>query len=80
MEEKKYYPVFSVDVCFESCAMEVMLVGAENKSDLVKHLKPLMHKDDFKKVSKERAWRITLIPSLFTDKPYEALDRYSYYE
>ena len=80
MEEKKYYPVFCVDICFSDYAMEVMLVGAENESDLVKHLKPLMHKDDFKKVSKERAWRITLISNLFTDKPYEVLDRYSYYE
>ena len=80
MEEKKVFPVFSVNVCFDSWAMDQILVGAESIDDLVINLNSIVHKDDAKKIKKERAWRIVKIPSLYTDCPYVILDRYSYFE
>lgn len=80
MEEKKVFPVFSVNACFDSWAMDQILVGAESEDDLIKNLKSLVHKDDAKKIKNERAWRIVKIPSLYTDCPYVILDRYAYFE
>lgn len=81
MEEKKFYPVFAVNVCVDSFAIDYMLVGAEDESDLIKSLKPLVrNKSDVKKISKERDWRVTRIPNLFTDNPHTVLERYAYYE
>ena len=81
MEEKKVFPVFSVDVCFDPYSMSQILVGAESVEDLIKNLKPIVrYKKDRDKISKEREWRIVKVPNLYTDKPYEVLDRYSYYE
>ena len=81
MEEKKVFPVFSVDVCFDSWAMDQVLVGAESEEDLFKNLKPIVrYKKDRIKISKERDWRITKVPNLYTDKPYTVLDRYAYFE
>lgn len=81
MEEKKVFPVFSVDVCFDSYAMDQVLVGAESVDDLIKNLKPIVrYKREVNKISKERETRIVKIPNLYTDKPYTVLDRYAYFE
>ena len=82
MEEKKVFPVFSVDVCLVSYAMDQVLIGAESVDDLIKNLSTVIDIDKrvVKKVSNEKDWRISKISNLYTDKPYTLLDRYTYYE
>ena len=80
MEENKLFPVFVVNVCFSSWSMDEILVGAEDENDLIKNLKSVVHKDDVKKIKKEKSWRIRKVPNLYTDSPYVILDRYAYFE
>ena len=75
------FPVFSVDKCFDSYAIDQVLVGAENVDDLLNNLKPIVGtKKIVNKISKEREWRIIKIANLYTDKPYEILDECAYWE
>ena len=81
MEEKKYYPVFTVNVYFGEWGMEYILVGAEDEEDLINHLKSFVdYKRDAKKIAKEKDTRIIKVQNMFTDKPYKVLDRYAYFE
>lgn len=36
--EKEFYPVYSVNVCFEDYEMYYVLVGAESEEDLIEHI------------------------------------------
>ena len=84
MEEKKYYPVFSVDVCFDAYAMNEILVAAESRDDLIAHLVCMEFLNYISAEDKKRLvddyWRINKVPNLFSDKPYMKLEEYAYYE
>ena len=84
--EKKYYPLFSVDVCTMTCAMDYRLVGAESPEDLLAHWDEVFENVtliDFENddpVDIKRLDRITPIPDAYTTTPYKVIDGYSYYE
>ena len=86
--EKNFYPVFSVDVCFTSYAMEYKLIGAKDKEDLLENFdfKPWL--TDYSggtelqqqlDAIKNAEYRIKQIEGLYTDTPYKVLDSYAYY-
>lgn len=89
--EKELYPVFSVDVCFASYAIDWILVGAKSKKDLIDNLdwndgvieifETFGSFDDAMRQIEEGDYhRIKQIEGLYTDTPYKILDRCSYYE
>lgn len=91
-QEKKYYQVFSVDVCFDAWSMNYIMVGGESVDDVASHLKEVYSLIDkhgkrryydqnkVKRVVKEKATRIKPIQDVFTTTPYKILDQYAYYE
>ena len=89
MEEKKVFPVFCVDICFQSYAMDLILVGAESEDDLIKNLRHILSEcyldndldsDRFIEEIIESDYRIQKKANLYTDKPYEILDRVVFIE
>lgn len=44
---RELYNIYSVDVCFELCAMDVVLVGAKSKDDLIEHIKDVFPDSDY---------------------------------
>ena len=88
MENKKFYPVFSVDVCFASYAIEYKLIGAKNVKDLRQHIKAIvsdygLSEEELSVLEtggKRDAYRIVKMKNVYTDKPYQILDSFSYYE
>ena len=89
-KEKKFYPVFRVDVCFSGYAMEDVYIGAVDKDDLVNHLKDILtgfwkednptDEDEYIKEIIEEDYRIKEIDHMFTDNPYTIIESCSYYE
>ena len=78
---EKMYKVYSVDTCFDSYAIDYILVGAEDEEDLISHLdKVVEDKKKCKRIIKEKEWRIKEIERLFTDRPHEVLACYGYIE
>lgn len=87
--DKELYPVFRVDICFEPYSIDDVLIGAKSREDLLENF-------DFKKylqgtytseellqyiaVLKEFENRIELVKDLYTDRPYEVLETFMYYE
>jgi hypothetical protein len=41
MEEKKFYQVFSIDICFTSYAIDYVFVGGESAEDIRNHFKDI---------------------------------------
>lgn len=84
--EKKYYPLFSVDVCTMTYAMDYRIVGAESPEDLLAHWEELFGNDtliDYEHdtpVEIKSLDRITPISDAYTTTPYKVIDGYSYYE
>lgn len=85
--EEKLYPVFQVDVCFSSYAMDYQLVGAETISDLKERLNEIfgdsLTKDEIKKIKHTRQndyKRIKKLDDIYTKEPYKILTSYAYYE
>lgn len=87
--EKELYPVFCVDVCFASYAMDYKLIGAKSREDLIENFDWADGNIDiFDEFTFEEAmghmkvedFRIKQIEGLYTDTPYKVLDSYSYYE
>ena len=85
--EEKIYPVFEVDTCFSSYAMDYSLVGAENISDLKEHLNDIfgdsLSKPQIKKIKHPGQGdfsRIKKIDGLYTKEPYKILTTYGYAE
>lgn len=76
--EKELYPVFSVDVCFASCAMDYKLIGAKSREDLIENFD--WADDQEMGHMKGEDYRIKQIKGLYTDTPYKVLDTYTYYE
>lgn len=78
------YPVFRVDICFASYAMDYRYIGAKDREDLVLHLKGIFEEDDVVlghlREIEEEDYRIEAVPDLYTDKPYKILDTFAYYE
>ena len=75
--EKKYYPLFSVDVCTMSYAMDYRLVGAESPEDLLAHWDEVFGNTPVEIKSLDR---ITPIPDAYTTTPYKVIDGYGYCE
>ncbi len=88
--EKELYPVFRVDICFEAYAMEDKLIGAKSREDLIENFdfKSCLHdrfdSEDLQEhlflLKNNKEYRIAQIKGLYTDKPYEVLDTFAYYE
>lgn len=85
-KEKKFYPVFRIDVCFTGYAMDYVLVGAESLDDLIAHIHDILTDDDIDygtasvdELASETS-RFEEVKNMYTDKPYTVLDSYSYYE
>jgi len=85
--EEKLYPVFQVDVCFSSYAMDYELVGAETISDLKEHLNEIfgnsLTKEEIKKIKhpgQNDFNRIKKLDGIYTKEPYKNLTSYGYYE
>ena len=88
--EKELYPVFRVDVCFASYAMNYKLIGAKSREDLIENFdwadgnidifeESFTFKEAMNHMNGED-FRIKQIEGLYTDTPYKILDSYSYYE
>ena len=84
--EKEFYQVFGVDLCASSYAMEEALIGAKDKDDLISKLPEILkkrgHTESVKRIIKQNSgdYYPRLIENVYTDKPYEVLDTYAYYE
>lgn len=85
--EEKLYPVFQVDICFSSYALDYQLVGAENVDDLKEHIEEIfgnsLSKSEIKKIKKPGKNdydRIEQIDGLYTKEPYKILTTFAYYE
>lgn len=78
--EKKYYQVFSIDVCDMTYAMDYCLIGAESVDDLLAHWEEIFNEPLSLGEAVASKERITLIEDMFTTTPYKIIDRYSYYE
>ncbi|MBQ3416066.1 MAG: hypothetical protein IJH39_12190 [Clostridia bacterium] len=85
-KEKKFYPVFRMDVCFTGYAMHYILVGAENVGDLIAHIHNFLTDDDLDYGAESvdelalETSRFEEVKDMYTDKPYVILDSFSYYE
>ena len=88
--ENKLYPVFCVDVCFTSYAMDYKLIGANSREALIKNFdwadgnidifdEAFTFEEAMDHIKVEDL-RIQQIKGLYTDVPYKVLDSYSYYE
>ena len=44
---RELYNIYSIDVCFESYAMDEVLVGAKSKDDLIEHIKDVFPDSDY---------------------------------
>lgn len=88
--EKELYPVFRVNVCFTSYAMDYKLIGAKSRKDLIENFdwadgnidifdETFTFEEAMDDMNGED-FRIEQIEGLYTDTPYKVLDSYSYYE
>ena len=85
---KQFYKVWEVDICFDSYASEVILVGADSEEEIIKNLRNICNnrrftKDQIKefKDSLSSGWpRIKEIPNLWTDKKLYLLETWGYLE
>jgi secreted Zn-dependent insulinase-like peptidase len=81
--DKELYQVFEVDTCFSSWAMGYCLVGAESLEDLKAHaaeiFKGVLNARQRKSLFKEE-YRVNEIKGVYTETPYQILERYSYVE
>lgn len=81
--EKKIYKIFVVDMCTASYAMDDVLIGAENKEDLLQHLPEILDEDNKDKETILAQNNGDYYPhelNAWTDTPYVILERFSYYE
>ncbi len=88
--KKKLYPVFRVDVCFSSYAIDYKLIGAKSREDLIENFDWADANIDifdeaftFKEAMdhmKGEDFRIKQIEGLYTDTPYKTLTTFAYYE
>ena len=46
-KNRELYNIYSIDVCFESYAMDEVLVGAKSKKDLIAHIKDVFPDEDY---------------------------------
>ena len=85
-KEKKFYPVFRIDICFTGYAMHYILVGAQSVDDLIAHIHDILTDDDLDYGTASvdelvlETSRFEEVKDTYTDKPYVVLDSYSYYE
>ena len=81
--DKELYPVFELDVCTMSYAIDFILVGAKDENDVIQHLPEILK--DIDKCAKDRKeiikrykydseyYKPTPVPNVYTDKPYVRL-------
>ena len=84
--DKELYPIFSVDICTQSYAMEESLIGAINVDDLIEHLPEILKKlgksyQERREIMKGlKEYKPEVIDGAYTDKPYTQLTVYGYWE
>lgn len=82
--EKKLYKIFVVDACTTPYAMNDILIGAENKEDLLQHLPEILNEyDEDKQIILANNNNSDYYPrelNAWTDTPYVILERFAYYE
>ena len=81
--ENKLYKIFVVDMCTASYAMDDVLIGAENKEDLLKHLPEILNENNEDKEFILEHNNGDYYPrelNAWTDTPYVILERFAYYE
>lgn len=81
--KKKNYKIFVVDMCTASYAMDDVLIGAENKEDLLQHLPEILDEDNEDKeiiLAQNNGDYYPHELNAWTDTPYVILERFSYYE
>lgn len=81
------YQVFSVDICCQGYAIDFLLIGAKNKDDLRTHIVPILESvnidsNEIGNIVSAFGFdaRVKEKDGLYTDRPYEVLDRFAYYE
>lgn len=85
---KEYYKVWKVDVCFDSYASDIILVGADNENEVIENLENICRDRKFTKHqikefqdSLSGNWpRVKEIPNLWTDKKLCLLEEWGYIE
>lgn len=86
--EKQYYPVYTIDICFESYATDYIWVGAEDTQHLLEWLFSKESGYKFNKAQKKEIkdslkgeWsRARKLKHVWTDTPYKVLESFGYYE
>lgn len=81
--ETKYYPIFRVNIAFESYSIDYIFIGAESKEELISRFdwqSVLETNGQARKFKEDADWRIEVVPHMFTDFPYQVLDHIAYYE
>lgn len=84
--DKELYPIFEVDTCIQSYAMEYTLIGAIDLDDLLKHLPNILkemgkpYKERRQMMEDYKVWHPKVVEGTYTDKPYVPLSTYAYYE
>ena len=84
--DKELYPIFSVDTCTQSYSVEYTLIGAKDVDDLLAHLPDILkemgkpYKERRQLLKEYKTWTPDPIEGAYTDRPYEPLSTYAYYE
>ena len=84
--DKELYPIFSVDTCIQSYSVEYTLIGAKDVDDLIAHLPDILKEmgkpyQERRQLLKDyKTYKPEVIEGAYTDKPYEPLSTYAYYE
>lgn len=81
--DKEIYKVFEIDIATEEYSIDCILVGANDKEDLVKNLPNILKGFEYNKKKIKKIIEndfINEIDNLYTDKPYFILNRVAYYE
>lgn len=84
--DKELYPIFQVDTCIQSYSIEYTLIGAKDVEDLIQHLPDILkemdkpYKDARMLMKSYKTWPPEIIEGAYTDRPYEPLSTFAYYE
>lgn len=84
--DKELYQIFSVDTCTQSYSIEYTLIGAKDVDDLLVHLPDILKEmgkpyQERRQLLKDyKTWTPDAIEGAYTDRPYEPLSIYGYYE
>ena len=88
--DKELYPVFELDVCTMSYAIDTILIGAKDEKDVIKHLPEILKNAGKDYAERKRnienytvnsdCYKPVLVPNVYTDTLYKKLSEYFYAE